>query len=62
LPEEDSEKGVRGIVSRRVDQSTGGLKKRLAFDEDLAVVDPEYVASMFDKREKRKGPAAARRS
>ncbi len=62
-PAPESDKGdVRDIVSRRVDQSLGGLRKRLALEEEAAGANPEYIVDTFVKRGQRRGPAAARRN
>lgn len=61
-PVEDSDRsGVRDLVSRQVDQSTGGLRRRLVAEEKAAATDPEYIVDTFVARGRRRGPVATRR-
>ncbi len=57
----ESEKAdVRSLVSRRIEQSVGGLRRRLVVEEEAAT-DPEYIVDAFTLRGRRRGPVVARR-
>ncbi len=50
---------VRSIVSRRIEQSTGGLRKRLTVEEEASAA-PEYIVDAFTLRGRRRGPTERR--